>query len=289
MKAKRTSRYTSPVLLSSLLLLLSLSLRGQETRERPKPTRYVVDSLGVEQKQVFFQGFTVSGDLFGLVEKFISDYGVFEGALRINLKNQFFPIVEAGYGICNTTDNNTHINYKTQAPYLRAGLDFNMLKDKWQDNRLYLGVRYGISKFNYDLSGPAQTDPIWGGSRPFKYDGLSSTSHWAEFIAGVQVKIWGCFHMGWSVRFKAAISKGSTDFSTPYYIPGYGTTTSGTCWGATYNLSFDLNWGRKKHKTTLNAVIRPIEGATPQDKTVEQAVPVKDKGELQEEETESEE
>ena len=273
MKATRTSRYTSPALLSSLLLLLALPLQAQDTGEKPRPTKYVVDSLNIEQKQVFFQGFTLSGDVFGLVQKFTSDYGVFEGALRVNFKNQFFPIVEAGYAICDATDVNTHINYKTKAPYLRAGLDVNMLKNKWQDNRLYLGVRYGISKFNYDLGGFAQTDPVWGGSRPFQYNGLSSTAHWVEFIAGVQVKIWGSFHMGWSVRFKSAISKGTTDFSTPYYIPGYGTTSSGTCWGATFNLSFDLNWGRKKQKMILNAVVHPIDTTTPQQNLKDEETP----------------
>ncbi len=263
MNAKRTSGFTSLALLSSLILLLSVELHAQEPGERPKPTLYVVDSLNVEQKQTFFQGFTLSGDLFGLIQKYTSDYGVFEGALRVNFKNKYFPIVEAGYAICETTNEDTHISYETKAPYLRAGLDINMLKNKWQNNRLYLGARYGISKFNYDISGPEQTDKIWGVSQPFHFKDISTTAHWIEFIAGVQVKIWGNFHMGWSVRFKTAISKGSTDYGTPYYIPGYGTTTSGTCWGATYNLSFDLNWGRKKNKTMLNAVVHPVSPQSP--------------------------
>ncbi len=259
MKERRTSKYTLPALLSSLLLTLTLTLHGQEPGEAPKPTLYVVDSLSLEPKQTFFQGFTLSADIFGPIQKFVSDYGVFEGSLRINLKNQFFPVVEAGYGICETTNEDTHISYNTKAPYLRAGLDINMLKNKWQDNRLYLGARYGISKFDYDISGPELTDKTWGGSAPFSHKGISTTAHWLEFIAGVQVKILPCFHMGWTVRFKTAISKGATDYGTPYYIPGYGTTTSGTCWGATYNLSFDLNWGRKKNKTQLNAVVHPVE------------------------------
>ena len=261
MKARRTSGYTSPVLLSSLFLTLltSVPIYAQEPGERPKPTLYVVDSLNMEQKQTFFQGFTLSGDIFGPIQKFVSDYGVFEGALRINFKNKFFPIVEAGYAVCETTNEDTQVSYNTKAPYLRAGLDINMLKNKWQDNRLYLGARYGISKFNYDISGPAQTDLVWGGSNPFNYKDISTTAHWIELVAGVQVKIWRNFHMGWSVRFKSAISKGRTDYGTPYYIPGYGTTTSGTCWGATYNLSFDLNWGRKKNPTIVNAVVHPVE------------------------------
>ncbi len=280
MNARRTSGFISPALLSSLLLLLLCStVHAQEAGERPKPTLYVVDSLSLEPKQTFFQGFTLSGDLFGLVQKFTSDYGVFEGALRINFKNTFFPIVEAGYAICETTNEDTHITYKTQAPYLRAGLDVNMLKNKWQNNRLYLGARYGISKFNYDISGPTLTDKIWGSSQPFSFKDRSTTAHWIELIAGVQVKIWGNFHMGWSVRFKTAISKGRTDYGTPYYIPGYGTTTSGTCWGATYNLSFDLNWGRKKNKTILNAVVHPVNTQSTSEQQTEEEEELKEETE----------
>ena len=249
MKARRTSGYTSPVLLSSLILTLltSVPIYAQEPGERPKPTLYVVDSLNMEQKQTFFQGFTLSGDIFGPIQKFVSDYGVFEGALRINFKNKFFPIVEAGYAVCETTNEDTQVSYNTKAPYLRAGLDINMLKNKWQDNRLYLGARYGISKFNYDISGPAQTDLVWGGSNPFNYKDISTTAHWIELVAGVQVKIWRNFHMGWSVRYKQELHIGQPSYAKPYYIPGYGTTTDTSCWGGTYNLIFDLNWGKKKH------------------------------------------
>lgn len=260
MKAKRTSRFTSWAPWSSLicLLLLFAPTQAQEVGEQPKPTKYVVDSIAVKQtEQTFFQGFTLSADVLGPILKASSDYGVMEGALRLNLKNTYFPIVEAGYAICETTNEDTHISYKTKAPFLRAGLDINMLKDKWQDNKLYIGARYGISAFSYDISGPAKQDPIWGGSVPIDFQEISTSAHWIELVAGVQVKIWRNFHMGWSVRFKSAINKGQTDYGTPYYIPGYGTTTSGTCWGATYNLSFDLNWGKKKKKTTIDAVIRP--------------------------------
>lgn len=226
--------------------------------ETPKPTKYVAVE---EQKEhlVFFQGFTLSVDGYGPVAMMVSDYGTLEGALRLNLKNTFFPIIEAGVGKCSKEDFNTKVSYKTSAPFARIGIDFNMLKDKFQSNRLYVGARYGISMFQYDIAGPAQTDPIWGGSKPFSMNSIDCTSHWAELIFGVEVKIFKNFHMGWAVRYKREIASTKSDFAKPNCIPGYGYTTNATCWGGTYSLIFDLNWGMKKsHKRGVNVEIRDI-------------------------------
>ena len=234
------------------ILLLPVQAQTQEQQvkplmpgETPQPTKYVAVE---EEKEhlVLFQGFTLEADVYGPVAYLISDYGTIGGALRLNLKNTFFPIVEAGYGKCKKEDFNTKVTYKVGAPYARVGLDINMLRDKFQNNRLYLGARYGISTYQYDMICPAMTDPIWGGSEPFNMKGIDCTSHWAEVVMGVEVSIYKNFHMGWSVRYKREISSTKSDFAKPSCIPGYGYTTNATCWGATYSLIFDLNWGLKK-------------------------------------------
>ncbi|MBR6036406.1 MAG: hypothetical protein IKP41_05570 [Bacteroidaceae bacterium] len=248
----------------ALFFIAAWSAQAQEQQEpvmpgeKPKPTKYV--ALEEQQQHlVFFQGFTLSVDGYGPVAMMISDYGTFEGALRLNLKNTFFPIFEAGVGRCSKEDFNTKVTYETSAPFGRIGIDFNMLKDKFQSNRLYLGARYGFSKFTYDIAGPAQTDPIWGGSKPFSMKGINCTSHWAELIFGVEVRIFRNFHMGWAVRYKREIASTKNDLAKPNCIPGYGYTTNATCWGGTYSLIFDLNWGMKKsHKRGVNIEIRDI-------------------------------
>ena len=259
---KKNTRYIVICLIS---MLSSLTLKAQEEQtqvvmpgESPKPTKYIAVE---EEKEhlVFFQGFTLSVDVYGPVAYLVSDYGTAEAALRINLKNTYFPIVEVGYGQCDKTDFNTSVSYHVNAPYARLGLDINMLKDKFQDNRLYLGARYGISKYKYDIAGPAMTDPIWGGSQPFDFDGIDCTSHWAELLLGTEVKIYKNFHMGWAVRYKREISSTKSNYAKPSCIPGYGYTTNSTCWGGTFCLIFDLNWGKKKsHKRSVSMEIRDI-------------------------------
>ena len=237
--------------------------------EAPKPTKYIAIEEEKE-KIVFFQGFTLSVDAYGPAAYCLSDYGTAEAALRLNLKNTFFPIVEAGYGMCEKEDYNTKISYKVKAPYARLGIDVNMLKDKFQDNRLYLGARYGISKFKYDIAGPAMSDPIWGGSESFSHKGIDCTSQWLELVAGIEVKIYKNFHMGWAVRYKSELSSTKNQLAKPSCIPGYGYTTNSTCWGGTYSLIFDLNWGKKKsHKKGISMEIRDLQVSPQEDENTD--------------------
>ena len=71
--------------------------------------------------------------------------------------------------------------------------------------------------------------------------------------------------MGWAVRYKREIASTKSDYAKPNCIPGYGYTTNTTCWGGTYSLIFDLNWGLKKsHKRGVNVEIRDIPPTTTQ-------------------------
>ncbi len=233
-----------------LSLLLSLGTANAQTVGNDTisgPRKYV--EVKVEQpKLLLFQGFTVSADVLGPAQYFLSDYGCIEGAIRLNLKNTYFPIFEAGIGTFESIDTNTDISYSTTAPYARIGLDINLLKNKFQDNRLFVGARFGISNYKYDYSGPAITDPVWGSSSTLSLSDISATSYWGELVLGVQVKVWRNFHMGWSVRLKKELSTTENQYSKPHFIPGYGKTTTGTSWGGTYSLIFDVDWGKKKSK-----------------------------------------
>ncbi len=245
--------------------------------EQPKPSQYVA----IEEEKahiVLFQGFTLSVDVFGPISYMVSDYGTAEAALRLNLKNTYFPIVEVGYGKCTTEDFNTQVSYKVNAPYARIGLDFNMLKDKFQSNRLYLGARYGVSAYKYDLAGPTMTDPIWGGSGAFDIPQTNCTSHWLEVLMGVEVQIYKNFHMGWAIRYKKELASTKNDYAKPNCIPGYGYTTNASCWGGTYSLIFDLNWGMKKsHKRRMNIEIREtIPVNQPQETTLDEKTELND-------------
>lgn len=242
-------RMTRAIVFVIMCILITNKTYAQnsDTLYHEGPRKYI-EQKPEQARLAFFQGFTLSADLFGPAQYAMSDYGSIEGALRLNLKNTYFPIVEIGLSSCETTDTNTDINYSATAPYGRIGCDINFLKNKLQENRLFVGLRYGFSTYQYDYEGPVAQDPIWNGNYKLNITNADATSHWGELVFGVQVKVWRNFHMGWSLRMKKEFSTTSNKSSKPYYIPGFGKTSSGMVWGGTYNLIFDLNWGMRKNK-----------------------------------------
>jgi len=186
------------------------------------------------------RGFSVSVDLAGPAQLLLGDYGEIEGALRLNLHDQYFPIIEIGYGKANhDEDEVTGISYKTQAPYFRIGCDLNLLKNKHTGNRLYGGLRYAFTSYNVDIHRPDLQDPVWGWDTPVSIEGESCNQHWIEAVFGVDAKVFGPFHLGWNVRYKRRISHKDTSAGQTWYVPGYG-KQGDTRLGANFNIIIDI-------------------------------------------------
>ena len=161
-----------------------------------------------------FRGFAVSTDVVGLAQTLLSDYGQYEGALRLNLHDQYFPTVELGYGRANHEDDEvTGITYKARGPYFRLGADVNLMKRKHTGNRIYAGLRYAFTSYKVDMDRPLLTDPVWGGAAWWGVGGQGCTQHWAEVAVGLDAKVAGPLHMGWSVRYRRRLdhNDGPTD------------------------------------------------------------------------------
>ena len=169
----------------------------------------------------------------------LSDYGQYEGALRVNLHDEWFPIVEAGIGKADHDDEVTQLYYSTSAPYFKVGIDKNMLKDKHGPNRLYVGLRYGFTSYKIDLSRPNFPDPVWMWDTGFGVKDAACKYHWAEVVVGVDAKIFGPLHLGWSVRYKQRLAHSEEgDFGNPWYVPGFGTYNTNL--GGTFNVIIDI-------------------------------------------------
>ena len=186
-----------------------------------------------------FRGFAVSFDLVGAGMLALSDYGQYEAALRVNLHDEWFPIVEAGVGKATHDDEVTQLYYSTSAPYFKVGIDKNMLKDKHGPNRLYVGLRYGFTSYKIDLSRPDFPDPVWLWNTGFGVKDASCKYHWAEVVVGVDAKIFGPLHLGWSIRYKQRLAHSEEgEFGNPWYVPGFGTYNTNL--GATFNVIIDI-------------------------------------------------
>ena len=230
MRPKLISSFFSRVVFISLLLMASIQSSAQE---RPKILDVGKDTIP------FLRGVSVSADLVGLIQKAVGDYGQYEASLRVNIKDKYFPVVELGFCKADAADDATRLTYKTSAPYGRIGLDFNMMKNKHDDYRIYAGFRYAFTTFKYDVTSMGIEDPVWREHTDFGIEGAKCTYHWGELVVGIDAKILGPFRMGWTVRYRRRIAHSESDFGNAWYVPGFG-KGDGSKLGGTFNLTFEL-------------------------------------------------
>ncbi len=230
MRQKNISIYILRATISLILIFVGIQTPAQSYKKIKK----------VQEKDTIplFRGIAISTDLVGPLMLQLGDYGQYEAALKVNLKDKYFPTVEIGYGKANRQES-TGINYKTSAPYFRIGSDFNILKNKHDTNVLYVGFRYAFTSYKNDISHADFSDPVWGYDVKYEASGNSCSYHWLEVVFGVDSKIIGPLHLGWSVRYKYCLSSDEGVMGKSWYVPGFGTSGS-TRLGGTFNVIFDI-------------------------------------------------
>ena len=126
------------------LILLVGTLAMQAQTSRPRLTKAEQERLRMKQIDdsiPLFRGVQAGVDAVGLIQMGVSSYGQIEGLLRVNLKDKYFPVIEAGWGRANERNEVTETSFKTSAPYGKIGIDFNMMRNKHDIYRLYIGAR----------------------------------------------------------------------------------------------------------------------------------------------------
>ena len=135
--------------------------------------------------------------------------------------------------------------YHNIGTYWRAGGDINLLKKDPDRNMLFIGFRYARSYFNESTS-INYMDHYFGHIEKNLFNN-DLTAAWGEMTAGLRVKIWKQFWMGYTARMKFALSvKGETEFKT-YDIPGYGIMGNQIYWGFNYQIFWSIPF-RKQEK-----------------------------------------
>lgn len=228
-KRQNISTYISRIVVSIVVLMTGSSAYAQNDKiTNPADTMPLL------------KGMQISVDIAGPIIMQLSDYGEYEAALRLNLKNKYFPIFELGYGMAeHLNDEVTGISYETSAPYFRIGCDLNLLKNKNSENHFYGGIRYAFTTYKVDMSRNEMQDPVWGNMASFNIEGESCNQHWIEVVFGVDSKIWGPLHLGWNVRYKRRIAHKDSSAGNTWYIPGFG-KYGDTRLGANFNITIDI-------------------------------------------------
>lgn len=188
----------------------------------------------------FFRGVAVGFDVAGAVEMQLSDHGQLEAMARVNLHDQYFPTLEVGIGkASHDHDEVTGITYHTSAPYFRLGADVNLMKNKHTGNRIFVGLRYGYTSYKVDLSRQSFPDPVWQWDTSYGVKDESCYQHWGEVLFGIESKVFGPFHLGWSVRYRRRLAHDDGRPGKAWYVPGYGIQESSRL-GYTFNAIIDI-------------------------------------------------
>lgn len=242
-----------------LCLLATLPLAAQQNYyNQGKDTRPVATKKEKKKPQVtypLYNGISIGTDLWGAGNKLLGS-NTFSGEIiaDVDLKHRYFPTIEIGYG-ANDEWNDTGIHYKTGAPYFRIGADYNALYGKKHGHMLLVGFRYGFTSFNYDIESMGINDPIyggvsgdpnlvdniWGGSLPYRHEGMKGRMQWLEVCLGLRARIWKQLYMGWGVRVRFRLAATTGQYGDPWYVPGFGkynSRSTGICYTITYKLPY---------------------------------------------------
>lgn len=175
-------------------------------------------------------GIRIGTDLFALVRTRTGDkFHGWEVNGEIDFSRFFLA---ADYGTWGWDLLSDSASYSNSGDYWRAGLDVNFLQNDPDRNVFFLGARYGRSVFTEYLE-VQRFDPIWGLlTDDFYHDNVNAW--WLELTTGLRVKIWKIFWVGYTARFKFALTTDASDEMLPYDVPGFGRTDKDTTWGFNY-------------------------------------------------------
>lgn len=222
--------------ISSLIVSLLMLFVGMSSTQAQVTKMFKMEKDSIP----LFCGFSVSFDLVGPAMMMLTTHGEYEGALRVNLHDQWFPIFELGLGRANhKNDEITGLTYKTTAPYFRLGMDWNILRKKHQPNRMYAGFRYAFTSYNVDIIRENLPDPVWKTVTGFGVEGSRCNMHWMEIVLGIDSKVFGPLHLGWTVRYKRRLVHNDGALDATWYVPGFGINDKDNI-GANFNVIIDI-------------------------------------------------
>lgn len=202
--------------------------------ERPKKP----DSL---REKIYFRSLRFGTDVLALALSSSPRFGGWE----VNADADFGPfylVGDYGYWAKNETLV-TGGEYQNQGTYWRIGADVNILKQDPDRNMLFFGLRYARSSFSDQINFTVN-DQVFG-PQQYALANPNANAAWMELVAGLRVKVWKEFWMGFTSRLKMALAvRGNGELST-YDVPGYGVIGGGSTWGFNYQVFWRIPFERQ--------------------------------------------
>jgi hypothetical protein len=168
-----------------------------------------------------------------------SIFGSNRNQYEINTDLQFGKyFFAADYGFGSRQHIRDDFNYEFKGSYFRLGLDYNFIPEDPDNNLIFAGLRYGRSFYSDIIQYNISSDIF--GSYDFRYENTSINGRWFEIVAGMKIKVWNQFFLGYTLRYKLLRKvTGAEAFST-YEMPGYGRAAQSNTAGFNYHIFYRI-------------------------------------------------
>jgi hypothetical protein len=186
-------------------------------------------------------GLEVSGPVSHRFNKNISNT---EGYLSVDLNEKRSAFVSAGYS--NFTYTQYNYTFYSKGSFVRAGMDFNLLKPNKSLGKYWLGIglRYGLSRFSSEVPFLEKTN-YWGTTT----SSIDTKSYWGHFLEaspGVRAEILNHLSIGWSVSIRMLLYTSTGKNLRPVYFPGYGDGTKSVTSAMSYYIVWNIPYKKIK-------------------------------------------
>ena len=212
-----------------------------------------------------------------LMRCFGQDYGLIGFWGEVSIHNWIKPYVEFGLGNASHTPDKGNYTYKSGvAPYFKIGANYNFLYNSNPAYSVYLGVRYGITNYSFDITDVSVYPGYWDENLTMSVPSQRVTTGYFEVGVGLRVMIASNFYLGWEVKVHNTLHSSKTKYGDPWYVPGFG--TKGSLFTGALSFSYTLPFpASKKKRKELYAPVQdaalpaPAENTTPVEATATEA------------------
>jgi hypothetical protein len=180
-------------------------------------------------------GLEVSGPVTYFIEK--NNLNA-EGYISADINERVAAVLGGGYLRYKYSQYN--YDYLNNGIFVRAGVDFNLLKPDKSMGKYWAGVglRYGISRFTSEFP-TFKKENYWGVTS----SSIPKNTSWGHFIEaspGFRADIFRNLSIGWNVSLRMLLYAGSEKDIRPIYFPGYGNGAKTFTFGLNYFIVFNI-------------------------------------------------
>ena len=187
----------------------------------------------------------------GVMKLFGQSYSSYDVQASLSLFNWIEPTVEFGIGFADNHPEDKNFRYKTSPSfYGKIGFNYNFMYKSNPDYQVYLGLRFGYTSYKYEITNVTINSDYWGQSNHFSILDQKGDTFYGQAVAGLKVKIWKWFSLGWNLRYGFKMKQTNGSNSVTWFIPGYGTGAL----SASFSLIYTLPLNTKKIETPLNTI-----------------------------------